>query len=68
MDLKISKKKENRWFSRWINNVAEHLINGSTIKTKDFEGVEEIHTFEPLEEYITEVKYFNIHTPPKNEN
>ena len=63
MDLKISKKEQSKWVSRWINNVSSAEIKNDTIITKDFNEVKKEHTFDPKNEWVTEVKYFNIFKP-----
>jgi hypothetical protein len=63
MDLKISKKESGKWISRWINNVNTVDILETTITTTDFKGNKSTHTFDPSVEWITEVKYYNVHKP-----
>ena len=67
MDLKISKKESGKWTSRWINNVSSAVIEGETIATLDFDGKKTSHTFDSKNEWVTEVKYYNIHKPEGSE-
>lgn len=63
MDLKISKKENSKWISRWINNVNTSEIGNGVITTTDFQGKKQEHTFDPSNEWITEVKYFSVYKP-----
>jgi hypothetical protein len=63
MDLKISKKESGKWTSRWINNVSSAKLDGNTITTSDFKGNTSTHSFDPKNEWITEVKYYNLFKP-----
>jgi hypothetical protein len=63
MDLKISKKESGKWTSRWINNVNSADLEGNVITTTDFKGNKSTHTFDPKNEWITEVKYYNLFKP-----
>jgi hypothetical protein len=65
MDLKISKKDSasTKWTSRWINNVNTARVEGKTIVTADFKGTENTYFFDPTQEWVTEVKYYNIFKP-----
>jgi len=63
MDLKISKKENSKWISRWVNNVSSHEIKNDVIISKDFNNEETQTKFDPSTEWITEVKYFNIFKP-----
>ena len=63
MDLKISKKDQNKWISRWVNNVNSYEIKDNIIISKDFNNVETQTKFDSGIEWVTEVKYFNIFKP-----
>ena len=63
MDLKISKKDQNKWSSRWVNNVNSYEIKDNIIISKDFNNVETQTKFDSGIEWVTEVKYFNIFKP-----
>ena len=63
MDLKISKKESGKWTSRWINNVSSVAVGETSITTTDFKGNKSTHSFDPSVEWVTEVKYYNIHKP-----